>query len=354
MKHRVIVWGTGFTGKMVVRELLDHPAFELVAVIVNDPAKDGKDVGEILGIRPIGMKATRDVDAALAREADAVAYFGPTAEFAAANIENMSRALRAGKNVVSTSMTPLVYPKACPPSMLEALDKACQEGSTSCFTTGIDPGFANDLFPLTLMGLCARVDSVRIQEILDYQSYTGDYAKTMGIGRPLEEKALLENTKIMVFSWGHTIPLLADALGVEIERYASTYEKWAAPERIVHMNGAIEKGCCAAVRFEIQGIVAGEPRIVIEHVNRITKAAAPHWPRTKLEEDDCYRVIIRGSPNITQETSFRSAESGDSNAGGCLSTGMRAIHAIPSVCAASPGLLSALDLPLIAGRGNMR
>jgi 4-hydroxy-tetrahydrodipicolinate reductase len=33
---------------------------------------------------------------------------------------------------------------------------------------------------------------------------------------------------------------------------------------------------------------------------------------------------------------------------------MRAVHAIPAVCEAAPGLLSALDLPLIAGRGNMR
>jgi hypothetical protein len=352
--HKVIVWGTGFTGKLVLRELLGHPAFELVAVIVNDPAKDGRDVGELLGTAPIGMKATRDVDAALALPADAVAYFGPTAEFAAANIDNMSRALRAGKNVVSTAMTPLVYPKACPPAMVEALEKACREGGTSCFTTGIDPGFANDLFPLTLMGLCARVDSVRIQEILDYQTYTGDYARTMGIGQPLELRALLENTKILVFSWGHTIPLIADAMGVEIERYDSTYEKWAAPERIVFASGAIEKGCCAAVRFEIQGFVRGEPRIVIEHVNRITKAAAPHWPRTKLEDDDCYRVIVRGSPNIVQETALRGERDGDSNAGGCLATGMRAIHAIPAVCAAAPGLLSALDLPLIAGRGNLR
>ncbi|MEN8161615.1 MAG: dihydrodipicolinate reductase, partial [Myxococcota bacterium] len=222
MRHKVIVWGTGFTGKMVVRELLDHPAFELVGVIVNDPTKDGKDVGEIVGVGPVGMKATRDAAAALAQDAHAVIYLGPTAEFAAANIENMSRALRAGKNVVSTSMTPLVYPKACPASMVEALSKACQEGGTSCFTTGIDPGFANDLFPLTLMGLCARVDSVRIQEILDYQSYTGDYARTMGIGEPLEFQSLLENTKILVFSWGHTLPMIADAMGVEVERYAST------------------------------------------------------------------------------------------------------------------------------------
>ena len=31
MKHKVIVWGTGVVGKLVIRELLDHPEFELVA-----------------------------------------------------------------------------------------------------------------------------------------------------------------------------------------------------------------------------------------------------------------------------------------------------------------------------------
>jgi len=339
---------------MVIRELIEHPEFELVAVIVHDPAKDGRDVGELVGRPPIGLRATTDAASALALDADAVAYYGPTAEFAAVNIENMGRALRAGKDVVSTAMTPLVYPPACPPQMVEALEKACREGGTSCFTTGIDPGFANDLFPLTLMGLCGRVDRVRVQEILDYQTYTGDYARTMGIGEAMDFEALLEHTNVLVFAWGHTIPMIADAIGVELDGYDSTYEKWEAPEDIQHANGVIGKGRCAAVRFEIQGIVGGEPRIVIEHVNRITKAAAPDWPRPRIEDDDCYRVIVEGSPNITQETAFRGALDGDPNAGGCLATGMRALQAIPAVCAAAPGLLSALDLPLVPGKGNMR
>ena len=47
MPYKVIQWGTGFTGKMVARELLEHPEFELVAVIVSDPDKDGKDIGTL-------------------------------------------------------------------------------------------------------------------------------------------------------------------------------------------------------------------------------------------------------------------------------------------------------------------
>jgi 4-hydroxy-tetrahydrodipicolinate reductase len=351
MPYKVIVQGTGFVGKMVIRELAAHPDFEIVGCIVHDPQKAGRDAGEIAGIGPIGIVATADIDAALAVPADALAHFGPTAALAGQNIDHLSRALRAGKNVVSTAMTPFVYPKSCPPSMVEPLEKACREGGTSCFTTGIDPGFANDLLPLTLIGVCGRVDRVRIQEILDYSTYSGDYAP-MGLGDPMEHEALLEKPEVLIFSWGHTIPMVADALGVELEKIDTIWEKWEAPERIEFPHGVIEPGCCGAVRFEIRGWVGGEPRIIVEHTNRITNAAAPDWPRAKIEENDAYRIVIEGSPDIVQETALRGA-GGDANAGGCLATGMRAVNAIPAVCAAEPGMLSALDLPLIPGHGNM-
>ena len=353
MAYRVIVWGTGFVGRMVIRELLEHPDYELVGVIVHDPAKHGRDVGELVGLPPVGLAATTDADAALAAGADALAYFGPTAAYAAQNIENMSKALRLGTNVVSTAMTPFVYPKACPPQMIAPMEEACRAGGASCFTTGIDPGFANDLLPMTLMGLCGRVDRVRIQEILDYSTYSGDYAP-MGLGAPMEQRALLEEPKVLIFSWGHTVPMIADAIGVRLEKMDTVWEKWATPARIEFPHGVIEPGHCAAVRFEIRGWFRGEPRIVVEHCNRITHAAAPEWPRAKMVENDAYRVIVEGSPNIEQETAFRGALDGDANSGGCLSNGMRAIHAIPAVCAAAPGMLSALDLPLIPGHGTMR
>lgn len=152
--HKVIVWGTGVVGKLVIRELLDHPEFELADVIVHDPA---------------------------------------------------------GKHVVSTSMTPLVYPDACPVELRAELEKACAESGKACFTTGIDPGFANDLFPLTLLGVCGRVDSVRIQELVDYASYVGDYSKVMGFGLPVDSQAVLEIPEVLIFAWGHTIPMIADA-----------------------------------------------------------------------------------------------------------------------------------------------
>src|SRR4029453_7330901 len=323
MVKRVVVWGTGFVGQMVIPEILPHPEFELVGVGVSNPAKVGRDVGEICGFDPIGLAATHAVDALVPLEPDALGHYGPTAAHPVDNIRVISAFLRAGIDVCSTAMTPWVWPamRLNPPDWSAAIEEACAAGGASCFTTGIDPGFANDLFPMTLMGLCGRVDRVRIQEMLDYSTYTGDYS-TMGFGEPIEQKAILENPQVLIFAWGHTIPMVADAIGAELEKIDTIYEKWETPERIVFPHGVIEAGTCGAVRFEIRGWVGGEPRIVVEHTNRITTAAAPHWPRARIEENDAYRIVIEGSPNIVQETAFRGA-GGDANAGGCLATGMR-------------------------------
>ena len=43
----------------------------------------------------------------------------------------------------------------------------------------------------------------------------------------------------------------------------------------------------------------------------------------------------------------------DENDQGCLGTAMHAIHAIPLVCDAPPGIRTFLDLPMIIGRGAM-
>ncbi|MGZ8763608.1 MAG: NAD(P)H-dependent amine dehydrogenase family protein [Acidimicrobiia bacterium] len=349
---RIIVWGTGYVGKRVIAEIVDHPHFELAGVIVSDPDKDGRDVGEICGSDPIGITATTDIDAALARDADAVAYYGPTAERARDNIENMAKALRTGKDVVSTSMTNFVWWPTADRWMLEPMEQACTDGGTSCFTTGIDPGFANDLLPMTLMGVCGRVDKVTASEILDYATYTGDY-EPMGYGKPAEFRALLEIPEILIMAWGGTVPMMADAMEVELDEITTTYDKWVTPERIEFANGVLEPDTVAAVHFTINGMVDGDARIVLEHVNRITNDVAPEWPRGRIAENDVYRVDLEGSPTIGQETILRD-QAGDPVAGGCLATGMRALNAVPAVRAAPPGMLTALDLPLIAGRGAIR
>ena len=353
---RVVVWGTGFVGRMVIPEVVRHPAFELVGVGVANPDKVGRDAGELSGIEPVGIAATDDAEALVALQPDALVHFGPTAAHAQDNIRDIGTFLRAGIDVCSTSMTPWVWPTMSlnPPSWIDPITEACEAGGSSCFTTGIDPGFANDLFPLTLMGLCGEVRQVRALEILDYINYEGDYEDEMGIGRPPEFVPLLEHTDILVMSWGATVPMMAHAVGIELDEITTTWEKWVTDQPVKTAKGLIEPGCVAAIRFTINGIYRGEPRICLEHINRVGAAAAPDWPRGN--ENDVYRVVIEGSPSITQETAFRFTDGSgrDAAAAGCLATGLRALNAVPAVNQLPPGWVTALDLPLIPGFGTIR
>ncbi len=353
---RVVVWGTGFVGKMVIPEVVRHPAFELVGVGVSHPEKVGRDAGEICGIGPVGITATDDIESLIALRPDALVHYGPTAAKADENIRDIGAFLRAGVDVSSTAMTPWVWPAMSlnPPSWIEPITKACESGGASCFTTGIDPGFANDLFPMTLMGLCSEVRQVRALEILDYANYEGDYEDEMGIGRPPEFTPLLEHTDILAMSWGGTIPMMAHAVGVELDEITSTWEKWVTDTPITTAKGIIQPGEVAAIRFTINGLVHGEPRICLEHVNRCGADAAPDWPRGN--QQDVYRVVIDGTPSITQETAFRFTDGSgrDAAAAGCLATGLRALNAVPSLNERPPGWVTALDLPLIPGVGTIR
>ncbi len=354
---RVVVWGTGFVGKMVIAEIVGHPGFELVGVGVSDPNKAGRDAGEICGLpEPLGVVATRDIDALIALRPDALVHYGPTAARADANIEVIGRFLRAGIDVCSTAMTPWVWPQMSlnPPGWIDPITAACAEGGASCFTTGIDPGFANDLFPMTLMGLCSRVDRVRSSELLDYTNYEGDYEFEMGIGREPQYRPMLEHRDVLVMAWGATVPMIAHAAGIELDEITTTWDKWVTDTPRETVKGVIETGRVAAVRFTINGVYRGETRIQIEHVNRIGRDAAPDWPSGT--QDDVYRVDIEGTPGISQETAFRFTDGSgrDAATAGCLATGLRALNAVPAVNDLPPGWVTALDLPLIPGAGTIR
>lgn len=351
MAYRAIQWGTGNVGVFSLRCLIEHPEIELVGVCVHSDAKAGKDAGDLCGLPPVGVKATNDVDAILKLDADCVCYTATADLRPFEAVQDICRILESGKNVVSSSIVPLVHPKSFLPNLRDQLEASCRAGGASFFTSGIDPGFANDLLPLTLTGLCGNWSEVRILEIINYATYNQPQVlfDTMGFGKPLDDTPLLLTPGTLEFAWGGTVNLLAEGLGVELDRIASTYEKRPAVNPLPILGRTVDVGTMAALRFEVQGIVGGKPAIVVEHVTRLDDALAPEWPKG----DGSYRVKVTGYPKMSCEFEFED-EHGDHAVGGVVLTATRLVNAIPAVCRAQPGLLSALDLPLITGRGLYR
>jgi hypothetical protein len=353
MSYRVVQWSAGNVGRLALRAIIEHPELELVGLLVHSDKKAGRDAGELAGTDPVGVRATTDADMVLALGADCVSYMATGDLRPDEAVADICRILESGTNVVSTSVVALVFPPSAPRRYTEPLEAACERGGTSCFTSGIDPGFANDLIPLMLSGFSKRVDSMRVMEILNYDTYDQPEVlfETMGFGTPLEHTPLLLAPGVLTLAWGGALHAMAAGLGVEFDDIRETHEKWAAIETFTVPSGTIEQGTMAGLRFEVQGIVGGEPRIVVEHVTRMHDAAAPGWPQPSGQGS--YRVLLEGDPEIKVELEFV-GEGGDHNAGGLLMTAMRVLNAIPAVCDAPPGLLSPLDLPLVTGVGLMR
>src|SRR5262249_59782072 len=159
--------------------------------------------------------------------------------------------------VVSTSLGPLVDPPGANPDAVERLAAACRTGGVSCFTSGIDPGFANDALPILLLSACERVASVRVMEILDYATYDQPtvLVDTMGFANPRDHPPLLLLPGVLTLAWGPVLHCIAAALGVEIEDIRETYEKWPAESAFTVPSGPVPAGTMAGLRFEVQGMV---------------------------------------------------------------------------------------------------
>lgn len=347
-KPRVILWGPGQVGTGALRALIAHPGLELAGVVVHAEAKDGKDAGDLCGMPATGVIATRNIDGALSADAEVVAYFASGDYRYHEAAQDIARCLRAGKHVVCTSLVPMCYPPAADKETVELLEAACAEGGTSFFNSGVDPGWANDVIALTMTGFSSRVDSVTMQEILDYGPINQPdiMFDFMGFGHVPDYPAALFDPERLGALWGPTVHLVADGMGLPLDRVEISLEKWLATERYEVASGRIEPGTVGGMRFKLAGIVGGEERVLLEHITRMGEGSAPDWPRHPSPHGG-YRVIVDGLPTYTVDIEMHGR--GNNMRGLTYATVMRELNAIPAVIAAPAGLLSTLDLPLVTG-----
>ena len=355
--YKVAVWATGGVGRFAIRTVVDRPNLELVGAWVHSARKDGEDVGTLAGIAPVGVRASRDEAAVLDGDADCVVYAAPAGSRPKEALADLCRILAAGKNVVTTSLPGLVYERgSLSERYVDAIRQAAHTGSSSIFSSGIEPGFGCDLFPIALMTMSHKVYSVRGIEITDYSRYSVEFdmRELFGFGQPLDYRGGLKSPGVLTWGWGAAVTMVADALGVQLDEIREECEFLPTPRRLETACGVIEAGTVGATYAKCIGVVDGREVIAIEHVDRMADDLAPDWPKSRTGGiDGIWRVIIDGEPSFDAEfeVGFRPDE--DSSDQGLLATGMRAVNAIPWVCDAEPGIVDALHLPLTSPLGAL-
>jgi hypothetical protein len=347
MSHRVIQWGTGNVGFHSLRHIIRHPELELIGVHAHSSEKVGKDAARLGGLaEDTGVIATNDVDALLNLGADAVVYTVKGETRPQEVIPELGRILASGSNVASTAMIYLVNPSFADAAMREPLEKACQQGGSTLYVNGVDPGFSGDVLPLAALQLADQIEEIRVQELCDYSTYEDPEftGVSFGFGRPSDYTPPLAIPGVLRTGWGGMVQLIADRLGIKLDEIRESYERCYAGEAFDTPMMHVPKGTCSAVRFQLEGMAHGRPVVVTEHVNRLGTQVAPEWPQPPDGRSGVHRCIVTGNPSVQLEC-FLTGEDGDHNTGGVQASALRVINAIPALCQHAPGLVSTLDLP---------
>ena len=354
--HRVVQWATGNTGQRALREVIRHPALELVGVRVYDPAKNGVDAGELCGERPTGIRATTDRDAVLRLEADCCIYMpratgrGQTRAGLSEDelVDDVAALLSTGTNIVTTCSDLFARGARLSERNRARVLEACAKGGSSVWASGSDPGFVTETLPMALLSIQRRVDLIEIEEFGDLSRRPSAHMvmDQMRFGKPLAEFDPDRRKNHLFYEYQPTLSVLADMAGFEIDEWIAEGGVAAAKHDLQIVAGEIKKGTAAAQRIIIHGRSGGVDRVRFIQYGFVAMDVEPDWGlqpvgwRIRIHGDAPFDIRMPFPVTLDELASYVPAF----NANG-------PVNAIPYVCAAPPGLLTAEDLPHILPRG---
>jgi len=347
-----VVWGTGNIGRTAIRTVLAHRDLALVDVVVHNPAKVGQDAGTLADIDAVGLLATDDVAAVLARRPAVVVYAASGDTRPDDALHDILGCLRGGANVVTPAIYGLLHPNSANERLLAKVNEACSAGGTSIYVSGIDPGWAQDILPLLASGVSGKIDEIRVQELFDYSTYDAPeiVREVIGFGKPMDYLPPMLIPSVPTMIWGPMIRTMADGLDVRISDIRESVERLALDTAVDTVQGRFDEGTQGAFRFEVTGYVDGSPRFVVEHITRIAPQVAPDWPKPAEGKSGEHRLIIEGRPRL--EMSIHATDDSDNPAdGGNATAAARLVNVIPALVEADNRVLGTLDLPPVVGGG---
>jgi hypothetical protein len=334
---RVVQWATGSIGRVCLRHVIDHPAFELVGLKVHNPDKVGRDAGDIVRRPPTGVIATDQIEEILALDADVVLHVPINGESPDEHVEDLCRLLRSGKNVITT--VGFTYPWAVGRDRAATLQDAALAGGATLFGTGINPGLVAERLAVTATSICTDVDHVLIQEAYDCTpvaspAFIFDLA---GFGRGEKEfwHASTGREKFFESLFGEVIGYLARVLALPVERVESDHAVAITTKDLTLPAGTLPAGTVNAVRWQWSAVDAdGRPRATIRMIWR-AGPAQPGWA-----DEDGWIVEIDGAPRVRMSLQVLDPVGRPEKSKAIqYAVAGPVVRAIDDVCAAPPGIL---------------
>lgn len=325
-KIRIIQYGLGPIGSAVARHVVERAGLELVGAVDIDPAKVGRDAGQVIGLdQALGFGVAKNLKGVLARTgADLVLH--TTSSYFDQFKDQVVEILDAGLDIVSTAEE-LSFPWLAHPEEAAEIDALARRAGKTVLGTGVNPGFLMDALPLSLTAICQRVDRVEVTRIINASTRRGPFQAKIGSGMTVEAF----NAKMAEGRMGHvglpeSVDMVFDTLGKKLARYESAVEPLVADDAVATEHFKVQPGQVRGLKQVARGYTDEGEFMTLTFIAALEAG------------EDGDTVKITGKPDL--EVKLKGTN-------GDLATVAIAVNAVRRVKEAAPGLVTMRDLPIV-------
>ena len=323
---RVVHFGLGPIGAAIAKQIAHRPGFKIVGGIDIDPAKIGRDLGDVVGLpKRIGVKVSGDAARAL-KSAKPDVVMLCTASSLKDVMPQIETILKSKTPIVSTTEE-LSYPGYTHIKQARQIHKWAKKAKVGVLGTGVNPGFAMDALPIALTAVCERVERVTVTRVQDARIRRLPFQQKIGAGLTTEQfQRKVDDGSVRHVGLTESIAMIADALGWSLDRITDEIEPKLASVTVSSEFLAVDPGYVCGIVQDGVGYRKGEPLIRL-HM------------QAYLGSPDTYdSVEIEGSPSLSMKI--------PGGIHGDVATASIAVNSIPKVLRAAPGLHTMRDLTL--------
>ena len=320
------MYGLGPIGAAVARQIASRKGFQIVGAVDVDRAKIGLDLGQVIGLdKKLRVRITNDAVGAIKSGKPDVAVLCTSSSLKKV-MPQIETVLKKKVAIVSTTEE-LSYPVGKNRALAKKIDRLAKKAKVAVVGTGVNPGFAMDALPITLTGICERVDSIRVDRIQDARTRRLPFQQKIGSGLNQEQFAQkVKDGSVRHVGLAESVTMIADAMGWKLDKVTDEIQPKIADQAVESELIAVDPGYVCGIVQDGVGYLKGKP-VVTLHMEAYLGAP---------ESYDA--VTVEGSPRITQKIA--------GGLHGDIATASITVNSIPKILRVSPGLRTMADMPI--------
>ena len=326
MAIRVLFYGLGPIGAAVARRVATRKGFQIVGAVDIDRAKIGLDLGEVIGLgKKLRIRVTNDAVGAIKAGKPDVAVLCTSSSLKTI-MPQIATVLSKKVAIVSTTEE-LSYPVGKNRALAKKIDAMAKKAKVAVLGTGVNPGFAMDALPITLTGICERVDSIRVDRVQDARTRRLPFQQKIGSGLNKQQFAQkVKDGSVRHVGLAESVQMIADAMGWKLDKVTDEIQPKIAEKGVESELIAVDPGYVCGIIQDGIGYSKGKPVITL-HMEAYLGAP---------ESFDA--VTVEGNPRITQKIA--------GGLHGDVATASITVNSIPMMLRVSPGLRTMADMPV--------